>query len=253
GREFAPWARALRRQAAASPDPVTLDDAWLPLPDLHERLLGQDAARDGGVDLILVPTDWLAELIDDGHLLPLAGGRPDDWEDAWTPSLRGLQTADGEAYGLPYHDGPTLLLYRTDLVEGPPPTTWAGVLDAARAHTDPAAGRYGTVLAGRPDGHNDVYDFVALLDAHGGRLLDDAGRPAFDDAAGAAALTFLHDLWHVHRVVAPAARDWDSVASGERFAAGEGALMVNWAGYAAMSADPASPTHGRVACAPPPG
>jgi multiple sugar transport system substrate-binding protein len=280
GRAFDPFARALRRQVAAFAPPTRLDDAWLELGELQRRVLVDGALRDGEADLAIVPTDWLAELIDDGHVAPLAEGLPDDWEDAWTPSLRGLQTAaDGEVHGVAYHDGPTMLLYRRDLVEEPP-RDWDGVVETARSSTDRAADRWGMVLAGASDGHNDVYDFVAQLAARGGRLVEEAGEPlgrgatggdratrahaggtdaprtlvpAFGGAAGADALRFLHDLWHVHSVVSPAARRWDSVESGRRFAAGEAALTVNWAGFASLSAPADSPTHGLVACAPPPG
>ncbi|MDW5596239.1 extracellular solute-binding protein [Conexibacter stalactiti] len=261
GRRFDPFARALRRQVAAFEDgaaaPPLLEDQWLPLGELRALLLDDGALRDGRLDLALVPTDWLPELIADGHVAPLADALPDDWERAWTPSLRGLQTdADGEVYGAAYHDGPTMLLYRRDLLERAgiePPRDWEGFLAAARWLSEPAAGRYGTVLAGASDGHNDVYDFVAQLAARGGELLDADGRPAFAGDAGREALRFLHDLWHVHGVVDPAARGWDSVASGARFAAGDGALMVNWAGFAALAQAPGSPTRDLVACAPPPG
>lgn len=285
GRAFDPFARALRRQVAAFDPSTRLDDDWLELGELQRRVLVDGALRDGDADLAIVPTDWLAELIADGHVAPLAEGLPDDWEDAWTSSLRGLQTGDdGEVYGVAYHDGPTMLLYRRDLIEEPP-RDWDGVVDVARSLTDRGADRWGMVLAGASDGHNDVYDFVAQLAARGGRLVEEASRPAdgalvggessgdasaaiasaslasapgalapaFGGDAGADALRFLHDLWHVHRVVSPAARRWDSVESGQRFAAGEAALTVNWAGFAALSSPPDSPTHGLVACAPPPG
>jgi multiple sugar transport system substrate-binding protein len=289
GRRFGPFERAIARQAAAfeaaeatleatvggSPTRasgsatasaarlaggsagVRLDAAWVGLPELEHRLLRTDALRDGTVDLALVPTDWLPELIDREQVVPLGDALPDDWERAWSPSLRELQTdANGDVYGIAYHDGPTMLLYRRDLLERAgiePPTDWDGFKQVAQRFTDAAAGRYGAVFAGASDGHNDVYDFVAQLVAHDGTLLDADGAPAFASAAGEAALRRLHAFWHVNRVVDPAARAWDSVASGERFAAGHGAVTVNWAGFAALSGDPASPTHGLVACAPPPG
>lgn len=260
GRRFDPFARALRRQIGAFDDAgptVALEDDWHELPVLRELLLDDGALRDGRFDLAIVPTDWLPELIADGHLAPLADALPDDWETAWTPSLRRLQSdAGGEVYGAAYHDGPTMLLYRRDLLERAgiePPRDWAAFLAAARWLSEPAAGRWGTILAGASDGHNDVYDFVAQLAARGGELLDGDGRPAFASPAGLDALRFLHDLWHVHEVIDPTCRHLDSVGSGVRFAAGDGALMVNWAGFAALAQQPGSPTRGLVACAPPPG
>jgi multiple sugar transport system substrate-binding protein len=84
-------------------------------------------------------------------------------------------------------------------------------------------------------------------------LIDAAGASGLDGPAAREAIDYLHDLWHVSKVVDPGAADWDSVVSGIHFANGEAALMVNWCGFAAISADPASATHGLIGCAPAPG
>lgn len=271
GRDFAGFRNALARQAEAfEQQPLTLDGSWLDLPDLERLLLHERAAGGGELDLVLAVTDWLPELIAEGQLLPLddllADAPPEGWPDAYAPSLLDLQRdGAGRLHALPYHDGPTMLIYRDDLFTDrierarfvarhgyqlAPPQTWEQFLDVARHFTRPEAGLWGTVLAGLPDGHNNVYDFLIQLWSRGGELLDAAGRPAFDSPAGAEALSFLRDLWQVHGVVDPAAHGWDTLASGASFAAGEAAMMVNWAGLAAMTTER---TAGRIACAPPPG
>lgn len=280
GRDFVGFRNAVARQAAAfqtgasraGASPVGVEARWLELEALEHAVLVEGAGRSGAADVLLVVTDWLPELIASGQLLALdnllAARPPIGWPDAWTPSLRGLQTGpDGRTYGLAYHDGPVLLLYRRDLFEDPgererfrarfghelaPATTWDAYLDVARHFTRPDEGLWGTVLAGHPDGHNNVYDFLTHLWSRGGTLLDDGGRARFASSEGREALRFLHGLRHEHGVVDPAASGWDSVASGQRFADGHAATMVNWAGFAALSALPGSPTAGRVGCAPVP-
>lgn len=262
GREFVGFRNAIARQAVAFGG--GLDQTWLELEPLQQRVLGGDA----GADVLLVVTDWLPELIAAGRLLPLddhlRDSPPDGWPGAWTPSLRELQTGpDGRTYGLAYHDGPVLFLYRRDLFEDPserqrfrarygydlaPARTWNQYLDIATHFTRPGDGLWGTVLAGHPDGHNNVYDFLTHLWSRGGELLGEDGESRFDSPQGVAALTFLRDLWQRHEVVDPAAHGWDSVASGQHFADGEAAMMVNWAGFAALSALPGSPTAGKVGC-----
>jgi multiple sugar transport system substrate-binding protein len=234
-------------------------------------LTGADAVS-GRADLLMVVTDWLPALIEAGKILPLdeffANLSPDGWPEAWHPALRELQRgADGRTYGVPYHVGPQMVLYRADLYDDPDeregfaarygyplaaPDTWAQYQDQARWFTRPEHGRYGTIVAGYPDEHNTVYDFLTQLWSRGGELTDAAGTLTLNTPQARAAARFLHDLWHTDRVVDPAAADWDSVASGVRFAAGEAALMVNWSGFAAMSAPADSPTHGLVRCAPVP-
>jgi multiple sugar transport system substrate-binding protein len=269
GRAFDGFSRALTRQLGA----IAGDSATFELPEileLQERVLAGDDAVSGRADLLMVVTDWLPALIDAGRILPLdgffAGLPPEGWPDAWHPALRELQQGpDGRTYGVPYHVGPQMLLYRADLYDDPAeragfagrfgypltaPDTWAQYRDQARWFTRP--GQYGTIIAGYPDEHNTVYDFLTQLWSRGGELTDEAGRLTLDTPPAQAAVQFLWDLWHADGVVDPAAAQWDSVASGERFAAGDAAMMVNWSGFAAMSAPADSPTHGLVRCAPVP-
>jgi multiple sugar transport system substrate-binding protein len=271
GRAFDGFSRSLSRQL----DAIAGDGATFELPeilDLAERVVVGDEAFSGRADLLMVVTDWLPALIEAGKILPLddffAESPPEGWPDAWHPALRELQQGpDGRTYGVPYHVGPQMVLYRADLYEDPTeqkefadrfgyplaaPDTWAQYRDQALWFTRRDQGRYGTVLAGYPDEHNTVYDFLTQLWSRGGELTGEAGELTLNTPPARAAARFLWDLWHADGVVDPAAAEWDSVASGVRFAAGDAALMVNWSGFAAMSAPPDSPTHGLVRCAPVP-
>ncbi|MEV5486372.1 MULTISPECIES: extracellular solute-binding protein [Streptomyces] len=271
GRAFDGFDRALGRQL--SQVAAGLAEHRLPdILDLQEQVVVGDAATSGEADLLLVVTDWLPALIADGKVLPLdqffAQAPPAGWPDVWHPALRELQRGpDGWTYGVPYHVGPMMLLYRADLYDDPAeragfaqrfgyplaaPDTWEQYLDQARWFTRPEHGLYGTIAAGYPDEHNTVYDFLTQLWSRGAELTDNHGRLSLDSPQALESAGFLYDLWHTHQVVDPAAAEWDSVSSGVHFAAGQAAMMVNWSGFAALSADPASPTHGRVRCAPVP-
>ena len=271
GREFDGFHRALTRQLVA----IGADRARFELPEILElqrRVLTGDAATSGAADVLLIITDWVPALIEAGKILPLddffAESPPAGWPDAWHPAVRELQRGpDDRTYGIAYHCGPQMLLYRGDLYDDPeqrrgfadrfgyplaPPVTWSHYRDQARWFTQPEHSRFGTVLAGYPDEHNTVYDFLTQLWSRGGELTDAAGTLTLDTPQARDTARFLHSLWHQDRVVDPAAAGWDSVASGVHFAAGEAAMMANWAGFAAMSASPGSPTHGLVRCAPMP-
>lgn len=271
GRAFDGFSRALSQQLSL----IAGEGATFELPEileLAERVVAGEEAFSGRADLLLVVTDWLPALIDAGKILPLdeffAESAPEGWPEAWHPALRELQRGpDGRTYGVPYHVGPQMLLYRADLYEDPAerrgfanrfgyplaaPDTWAQYRDQARWFTRSDSGRYGTIVAGYPDEHNTVYDFLTQLWSRGGELTGEASELTLDTQQARAASRFLWNLWHADGVVDPAAAEWDSVASGVRFAAGDAALMVNWSGFAAMSAPAESPTHGLVRCAPVP-
>ena len=100
------------------------------------------------------------------------------------------------------------------LISSAPPTTWSEFLDLARFFTRPDDDLSGCVVAGKPDGHNSVYDFCLHLWSRGGELLSDTGRPIFASRAGQAALHYYLDLIHEHRVTQPEPWKYDSVAAG---------------------------------------
>ena len=239
GRDFGGFRRAVAAHAEAWPG-GSVEPAWLGLPELQVAVLGAGAPA---ADLVVVPADWLPALAARGAVRPLtadlATAAPEGWPDAWSPSFVEGVTWDDEVWGLPFHDGPQLLFTRTDL--GPAPATWSELVERARALHGPDVA--GTVLAGAPDGHNNVYDFVLHLWRCGGDLLDH-GRPVLDSPAAREALAFLRGL--ATSVVTDRAHDLDSNASGAELAEGRVAVAVNWAGYAALVA--AGPVADRVSC-----
>jgi multiple sugar transport system substrate-binding protein len=236
--------------------------------ELYAEMIERGGVQGGQYDVMLVLTDWLPELMQRGGLLPLndflAAEPPEGWPEGWSDSVLALQRdASGTIYGLPYHDGPEIFHYRTDLFEnrheqqrferqyGRPlrvPETWSEFLDVARFFTRPGDGLYGTLVAGLNDGHNTVYDFMIHLWSRGGRLLDERLRPAFQGAEGQEALQFYVDLITKHNVTPPRTLEYDSVASGVAYAAGEGATMLNWSGFMAVAQLPPSVIIDKTRC-----
>ncbi|MEU5094983.1 extracellular solute-binding protein [Streptomyces sp. NPDC020996] len=234
GRDFAGFRRAVTAHSAAWPA-GTVTARWVELRALQESVLRQDA----DADLLLVPADWLPGLAARGAITGLdshlAGRQPQGWPDAWPASFLEGVSFSGHLWGLPFHDGPQLLFTRSDLYAAQgltPPTTWAELAEHAALLHEP--GRCaGTVLAGAPDGHNNVYDFMVHLWRYGGDLFGDDGV-VLDGQPARRALSFMRDL--VTTVVDPRAHALDSADSGVEFAEGRVAVTVNWAGYAALAA-----------------
>jgi multiple sugar transport system substrate-binding protein len=236
--------------------------------ELYERMIASGGYAGGEWDIMLSLTDWLPELMARGGLRPLDGylaaDPPDGWPGAWSESMRGLQRdRSGRIYGMAYHDGPEIFHYRSDLFGNPGeqaafrrthgydlhvPETWSEFLDVARFFTRPDENLWGAVVAAKPDGHNNVYDFLIHLWSRGGRLLDEQMRPAFNSPEGVDALRYYSELLTVHHVIPPTAPEWDSVLSGVNYAAGLGAMMWNWSGFAATAELPPSKIVGLNRC-----
>ena len=263
-RKFDPFEHAIRHQFAdflrCSGTDAQLDIEALELNPLHESLFERGGLAEGTFDLAFISTDWLAEAHAGGlirDLQPhLARAPIADFPHAWSPSLLGLQSFDGGFWGLPYHDGPQCLIYRKDLLARAGigiPTTWDEFYEAARRLHAPAEGRYGTVLALYPDGHNSFYDFCIHVWTRGGEPFGPGARPAFQTPQAVAALDFIRTLARDTQAMAPGASELDSVKSGLLFCEGKVALMTNWFGFAALGETwEASQVRGLVDIAPVP-
>jgi multiple sugar transport system substrate-binding protein len=244
-RKFGPFESAIARQFAdftrSTGTEARLEIEALDLNPLHESLFARRGLADGSFDLAFISTDWLAQAQDAGlirDLQPhLARAPIADFPDAWSPSLLGLQRFNGGFWGMPYHDGPQCLIYRKDLLQAAGlavPTTWAEFHEAAQRLHAPAQGRYGTVLALYPDGHNSFYDFCIHVWTRGGEPFGPGARPSFNTPQAVAAVDFIRDLARDATAMVPGAAELDSVKSGILFCEGKIALMTNWFGFAAL-------------------
>lgn len=262
-RVFAGFERSFAAQAAAfqhqHPD-VDFNIVPIDPEKLYEDLIAKRGIRGSDWDVVLLLTDWLPELLKMGGLARLNNfiqrDPPPDYPQGWSDSLLELQRdAAGGIFALPYHDGPEMFMYRADLFENPAeqtafaarygyplavPETWSQFRDMARFFTRPEQGLYGAMIAGLNDGHNNVYDFFLHLWSRGGQLFDAAWKPTFNDAIGREALQFYADLILTDKVCPPKTLDYDSVASGVAYAAGEAAMMWNWCGFSAVAELPPS-------------
>lgn len=274
-RRFDPFESAIRKQWAdfrrATGCPLELECESLDLNPLVDSLFARNGLRDGTWDLAFVVTDWLADAVANGQLVDLAPMLAEDpppgFPAGWADTLLGMQRFGDAIFGLPYHDGPECLVYRRDLFEDPaeqrafrerfgydlaPPRTWRQFEDAARFFTRPDQGLFGTVFAAFPDGHNTVYDFCLQLWSRGGELADAAGRPTLDTPQATAALDFYRRTLADREMTPPGLHEIDSVKSGELFASGAVAMMVNWFGFAAVCEQPGCPVKGKTWVAPVP-
>lgn len=193
-RKFEPFESALAKQwdrfEMRHHTGLTLDAVPLDLNPLHDALFLKRRLQLGDWDVAMMSTDWLAQAADEKGLMDLAPfiahSPPEGYPNAWSGSLLRLQQFGAEVLGLPYHDGPQCLIYRTDILADPElndryarqfgeplavPQTWEQFHRITRFLTDPNKSVYGTAFAAFPDGHNTVYDFCLQLWTRGERCL----------------------------------------------------------------------------------
>lgn len=250
---------------------IAIEAEPLDLHSLYQRLFVQGGLRDGSCDIALVVTDWLCEAVEEDlleDLRPWMASHPlPGWPEEWPASLTEPVCFGQRVSSLPWHDGPECLIWRRDLLEDPgeraafrerfgyelhPPRTWQEFSDVARFFTRPEQGRWGTVVAAFPDGHNTLYDFALQLWSRGGSFQDAAGRPTLQTPEAVAALDSYRSLVRDASRCHPDSPQLDSTRSGDLFLSGNIALMVNWFGFAARAGRPGSPLAGRIAIGPVP-
>ena len=272
-RAFRPFENALRKQwndfdqAAVTGLNLELDS--LEMNALHRVLFEEHRTLADEYDIVFINTDWIAALHRDRSVLDLSpylrADPADDYTEAWSPSLLRLQAIDSTVLGLPYHDGPECLIYRTDLLQseseqiayasrfGAPlrvPATWQEFRQVARHFHRPEVGLWGSAFAGFPDCHNTVYDYMLQLWTRDGDLFDGTGRLRFHSAPAIAALEFYRSLMQDPHALHPGSVEFDSIALGATFAKGQLAMMLNWFGFAAWAETTAdSMVKGRIGLA----
>ena len=248
---------------------VSVELISIGIHELYDAALKERGLREGRYDLALLVTDWLAEGVATGSLEDLYPWQQTapivDWPHGWAASLVRPLLIDGRLSSLPWHDGPECLVYRKDLFADSrlraghragtgrdlaPPTTWAEFEETAHFLSDPREGRYGTIFAAFPDGHNTLYDFALQVWSRGGELFDKNGRPELTSTVTVQALDFYRRILGDSSLCHPQSPQLDSTQSGDVFLAGEVAMMVNWFGFAARSEREGSPLAGKVAIAP---
>ncbi len=271
-RNYADFENALTEEARlfeAKHPGTTIELISIGIHELYKSAITDGGLRDGHYDVALLVTDWLAEAqaanaLEDLHhwqqLIPIH-----DWPAGWPRSLVQPLLFGQHLSSIPWHDGPECLVYRTDLFQDPttraafrsqfsrdlaPPTTWEEFEQTARFFTDHSSGRYGTVFAAFPDGHNTLYDFALQLWSRGGELTDSTGRPGLITPIAHSALEFYRRVVRDPALCHPRSPQLDSTQSGDLFLAGEVAMMANWFGFAARAGREGSPLAGKVAIAP---
>jgi len=217
-------------------------------------VLTKVAEQTGAYDVILMITTYLAETVEADLIVPLddyVANLSDDYmyEDIIPKLIEGL-TYEGKLWGIPFHDGPMMLFYNTEMFAEKnltPPEGWTWTWDEYKSLsmqlTDVDEDVYGTVLPG-------AYGFPvfnAVFITNGGEYFPDmptSWRPAFNGSEGLQTLEFMESLMPYSP---PGSSTYMVFEMGEAFVRGEVAINFNWPYVGGVAQDPeASEIVGKV-------
>lgn len=215
---------------------ITLDE--LGYVDLYQKLIADFVGHTGSYDLMTVDIVWSGEFGANQYTKLLDAYMERDKAELQLDDILPVSWTLGEWQGThpayPLAGYANVLNYRQDLLAAAgiePPTTQEALLDAAIKLTDAGNNLYGIALLGAK-GPAVAQDYMAWVQQHGGRILDDAGKPVINSAENVEILEFFGELF---QYAPPGATDywWDQRETA--FRSGQVTMMEGWsiarAGY----------------------
>jgi multiple sugar transport system substrate-binding protein len=198
-----------------------------PYGDLYKKQLLSLSAGTQQYDVLFIDEPWIPAL--SSFLLPLDEfmSKVTDVQDIVSTTLASGQY-QGKQFALPVDPNVQIFIYRKDLFQEKglkPPTTWAEVLQAAKALHDPAKEVAGFVMTAGGDLQTFAYATLFLW-SWGVEILDDNGKAAVNTPAAREALEFYLALLKY----APAAvRSYSFADVNKTMQLGKAAMAVQWA------------------------
>ena len=229
---------------------VRVEVVELPYANLFEKEQLDLNSRTGAYDVVMMDDPWFPKLVEGSNLASLPREPDSDFVTACVDVCRNPYKS-GKPYALPYVGNSQLFFYRADLFAKyrvGAPNTWDDVLSAAKT-IGPREKMFGYVMRAAP-GNAVVADFMPLLWAFGGDVLDASGKPVCDSPAAIEALKFMLELG---KLSPPGYAGFNADEVSAHLLESSAAMSINWPAWIAAMDDPAkSKVVDKIAFAPMP-
>lgn len=164
-------------------------------------------------------------------------------EEDFIPSLRKSLSYRGAMYSVPFYGESSFLMYRKDLLEQaglsmPAEPTWDQVAAAAAKLDDPAAGRSGICLRGKPGWGESLAPLNTVINTFGGRWFDENWHAQLTSPEVVRAVEFYVDLVRTHGEPGAATSGFGECAT--QLAQGNTAMWYDATSAVSVLEDPAS-------------
>jgi multiple sugar transport system substrate-binding protein len=197
---------------------------------LHDKVTTAMASSPPAYDVFLVDDIWYSEFADKGYILNVSDKITQEMKDGIFEAAWDIPTVEGEVYGMPWLLDEKYFFYNEKLLNdagfSDPPKTWEEMVDQATVIKEKGIAEYPIVWSwGQYEAA--ICDWVTLLEGNGGKLVDEAGNPMFNDETGIATLT-----WMVQTVedgiTNPASVSYVEEDVRNVFSQGKAAFALNW-------------------------
>ncbi|TVY01281.1 extracellular solute-binding protein [Cohnella terricola] len=210
-------------------------------PELNALLKGAFEAKECPFDLVSTHSKYAPSQAE--NLLSLDPYFDESALADFAPSIVELCRVGSELKSIPRNFDARLMVYRTDRLAElgiGVPETWEQLGEASRRAK--AAGYTGLVYPGKGSGLFGT--FFELLSSEDGKLFDERLQPAFNSAAGLAAVQRLRD-WYKEGLTPEGLPEMEYDEVSTNFREGDSTFVTDWPGYFSLYTDPAFPLAGR--------
>ena len=161
---------------------------------LHDKITTAMASSPPAYDVFLVDDIWYSEFADKGYIFNVSDKITQEMKDGIFEAAWDIPTVEGEVYGMPWLLDEKYFFYNEKLLNeagfSDPPKTWEEMMDQAAVIKEKGIAEYPIVWSwGQYEAA--ICDWVTLLEGNGGKLVDEAGNPMFNDEIGVETLTWM--------------------------------------------------------------
>ena len=221
----------------ANPD-IKVNLEFVPYEGLRDKtLLAQGS---GGYDVVLFDVIWPAEFATNRVLMDVTDRITPEMNKEIFPGAWTTVEYQGHRYGLPWILDTKYLFYNKDMLTkagiSAPPKTWDELVQDAKMIKD--KGILDTPIAWNwAQAEAAICDYATLVDAYGGKFLDDSGKPAFQTDGGLKALQYMVQTVK-DGVTNPNSKEFLEEDVRRVFQNGEAAFALNWTYMFNLANDP---------------
>ena len=146
--------------------------------DLHNNLLNDSVNKKGIYDLCMVDGSWVAEFMSDGLLTDLSS-MGYSFDDDIIPATTAICINEGDIYIVPYYGNVTVMLYNKNVLSelGYGKDDLDSLDDIVRYTLLARENGYGGFACREDSENNTVVDFLPILRAYGGWVIDENNNP----------------------------------------------------------------------------
>lgn len=205
--------------------------SYVPYGQLLDKITTEAVAGNGAYDVIAYQDSWLAAL--SGYFEPIdTVVKADALDLARYPKVFSAASIyEGKNYGLPVRAHPQLFFYRKDLYAqagATVPRTWQEMIASAKLVQEKTGVPGVAMDYVKGSGFQNLWLWFNCLWGHGSDLLDAAGKPRFNDAAGVLATQAYVDVLVKHKVANPGSTQFNEYDMVNSMAQGASASMMVW-------------------------